>query len=80
MAEDQAAAAATQVYVENIRDNCVTHAISLSNVCWGTYVDATVARTSYNLFGAAQKGFMVKDYATGKKYVWSGTQWAELSV
>lgn len=70
----------TMASLSNICANCANFTISLNNVCWDTYIPATVKRNQFNLFGTGQKGFMVKDYSTGKKYVWSGTQWGELSV
>ena len=77
---DVSGSVATEVSLANIRSNLTTNMIALYNVCWGEYIDATVARNLSNLFGAEQKGFMVKDFSTKKKYVWSGTAWIELSV
>lgn len=70
----------TQVHLSNIRSNCTTYDVYTANVCWGEYIDATVNRYQSNLFGAAQKGFMVKDYSAGVKYVWNGTAWVVLTV
>ena len=72
--------AGTQVHLDNIRSNCTAYEILTANVCWDEYIDATVCRNLHNLFGTAQKGFMVKDYSAGAKYVWSGTAWVALTV
>ncbi|MBR2238817.1 MAG: hypothetical protein IJ887_13285 [Prevotella sp.] len=70
----------TQVHLSNIRSNCTNYEVFTVNVCWGEYIDSTVCRKQYDQFGAAQKGFMVKDYSAGIKYVWSGTAWVALTV
>ncbi|MBR2238818.1 MAG: hypothetical protein IJ887_13290 [Prevotella sp.] len=70
----------TQIHLSNIRSNCSNYEIFMANVCWDEYVDTTVNRYQYTQFGTAQKGFMVKDYSAGVKYVWSGTSWVALTV
>ena len=76
----ESGALGTQIHLSNIRSNCTTYEIYTANVCWGEYIDATVNRNLSNLLGAAQKGFMVKDYSAGVKYVWNGTAWVTLTV
>ena len=71
---------ATKVHLSNIRSNCAKYEIYTDNVCWDEYIDATVNRYHCPNFGTAQKGFMVKDYSTGVKYVWSGTAWVTPTV
>lgn len=70
----------SQVHLENIRSNCANYEIYAANVCWGEYIDATVYRAQYDEFGAAQKGFMIKNYSNGARYVWTGTAWVSLTV
>ncbi len=70
----------SQVHLENIRSNCAHYEIYAANVCWGEYIDATVYRAQYDEFGAAQKGFMIKNYSNGARYVWTGTAWVSLTV
>lgn len=69
-----------QVHLGNIRSNCAMYEITAANVCWGEYIDATVNRAQYDQFGAAQKGFMIKNYSDGARYVWNGTAWVTPTI